>query len=183
MNLLDHRIQQGDRFGQNRACVRRGTSLGEVMVVMTVSTILLGVAVSLLTGLRKWDRELRESNVQRDHLLRLTETLRKDVRGGIEVSAPAEGVLLIRSPDGIRIQYNIQSDGCRRTITRQDEAAPQADFFAVGPATNWKLENDVSNGRLLAMISLVRPVTEGKKRLVPLIVYAALGQDLPAAAP
>ncbi len=158
---------------------RTAMTIAEVAVVVAVTSILLGVATSLLVGLRDWDRNARQRGVQNDQLVRLAETMRTDIRHATEVSTPTDQTLLILSPGEKRIQYELAPEGCCRVVTLPNEAKPIADLFAIGPATSWSLDADAPGARPLFVVTINRTSADNEQRAAPLLVQATLGADLP----
>jgi hypothetical protein len=159
-----------------RRIYRPAMTLAEVMVTVAVSTILMGVVASLLFGLRKWDRSLREHSVQNEQLIRLAETIRADMREAVDVTMPSEDVLIVDAGDAGLSRYELSRQGCRRILATPGEANARIDLFAVGPAKSWGFERRV--GRLpMIELTMNRETLEGENRAAPLVVRAALGAD------
>jgi prepilin-type N-terminal cleavage/methylation domain-containing protein len=156
---------------------RSAMTLVEVMVAVAVTSILAGVVVSLLIGLRDWDRSMRRRSVYTEQLARLGETLRSDIRQATDVTLPTTDALLIHGPNEMQIRYELVTDGCRRMATTPADAMPRTDAFSVGPTTSWMLAPG-SSGRLpLFAVTLNRGTENNKVGLAPLVVYAAAGAD------
>ncbi len=158
-------------------------TIAEVAVVVAVASILLGVATSLLFGLRDWDRNARQRGMQNDQLMRLAETIRSDIRHGADVSAPTEQTLLIHSPGEKRTQYELTPEGCHRVVTLPNEAKTLADLFAIGPATSWSLDSGAPGARPIFVVTINRTSADNEQRAAPLLVQATLGADLTTPTP
>ena len=156
-------------------------TLIEVVVVVALASILCGVAMSLLIGLRDWDRNMRQQSIQNEQLMRLSEMMRTDIRLAAEVSLPSNDAIIIRDSNQKQIRYELTPEGCHRIVTLPD-AKPLADLFAVGRATTWTLEPGAPGNRPLFAVTLHRPSPDNEKRAAPLLVYAAVGADAPPAA-
>lgn len=162
---------------------RLAMSLVEVMIVVAMTSILCGVAISLLLGLREWDRDMRRQSMQSEQLMRLCDAMRTDIRQAAEVLQPSEDAVVIRSSSNEKqIRYEISSEGCRRIVTTSESAKPLTDLFAVGPAKSWTLEPGAPGKRPSFAVTLHPLRLDNKKHAAPLVVYAAVGTDAPPAA-
>ena len=112
--------------------VRNGFSLVEMLVVVALSSLLMGVVVSLMLGLKQWDRLSRTNSTRNEQLLRLASTLRSDIRGGTDVLVSVEGPLVVMTASGEQLRYELGSEGCRRTVVAPGTADPRADFDCSG---------------------------------------------------
>jgi len=153
-------------------------TLIEAMVVVTVMSLIVGVALSLLVSLRNWDRTARDRNARNDQLIRLAEMLRTDIREAREVSMPSERTLLIEQPDNQRIEYELGDSGsCRRTKRQGESAEPIVDSFTVGPASAWALDRNDAGAQPSLAILIARP-SQTERLPAPLLVRATLAADL-----
>jgi hypothetical protein len=155
--------------------------LVEVLVVTALSTIVMGTVISLAVVMIQRDRAIRSFAVQRERQSELAEKIRTEIRLADDVSLPAETMLVVTAADGTQTRYELTRSGCRRTVTEPGEDKPGFDLFAVGPATSWTLEKGPPGRRPLLIVTLNRaaPNADLDARPAPLIVYAALGADLP----
>jgi prepilin-type N-terminal cleavage/methylation domain-containing protein len=170
---------------RNKPSPSRGMSLVEVMVVVTLSSLVAGIAISMLVTLQRWDARLRDHGVRSDQWLRLAESLRTDIRRGEEVSLPSDRSLRVRLAEGGYVLYELMEAGCQRSIHAADDARPTRDLFAVGGAWEWTLENGPKGTRPLYVVALRSTAgrQEGESRRTPLLVHAALGADAAASEP
>ena len=160
--------------------VRRGISLVEMMVVISVSAMLLGVATSMLFSLRNRDRHMYENSLRSEQMFRLAEALRADIRQGTDVLVSIDGPLVVISPDGVQTRYELQRKGCLRSTVAPGNAEPRNDLFAIGPAERWQVERLATGVRPLVAVTLEQATDEGTSRTAPLLLYAVLGADAPA---
>jgi type II secretory pathway pseudopilin PulG len=162
----------------NRA--RRATTLIEMMVVVTLVSILLSVIGTLAIRLRQLDRQVRDRIQHGNQLALLAATIRGDVRQATSVTLPAKNIVAISGSDNRDIRYELQSAVCRRIVKSPGETSPKLDTFTIGPAESWKLET-AAPGRRPAYTITLEPSDSGKVtfRSAPFFVYAALGIDLP----
>jgi prepilin-type N-terminal cleavage/methylation domain-containing protein len=165
---------------RNSAESRGGFSLIEMLVVIALSSVLLGVVVSLMLGLKQWDRVSRTSSVRNEQLLRLAGVLRSDIRDGTDVLLSIDGPLVVMTASGEQLRYELLSDGCRRTVVAPGVAAPRTDLFAIGKATKWNLQRKPAGRRPLIAVTLEQDVAKNEPtapRWMPFLVCAALGAD------
>ena len=159
--------------------------LVEVMVVVGLSSVLLGVVVTMLIGVRQWDRKFRNHGVHSDQLARLSSSIRADARRASDVSLPNANTLVVTAADKSQTRYELAADGCRQIIKRTvDGPDEQANLFTIGPAESWALEHGAA-GRLPATIVSLTGTQSDKSApdSVLLLVCAAIGADLPAPKP
>lgn len=156
----------------------RGFSLIEVLVVVTLSTVVVGTAISLLIGMQQWDRRFRGRGVECERLLELAETLRADIRSAAAVTSPAAEELLIEFGDGSEARYSLDGRGCTRSVESVDAAGQRTELYAIGNTLKWNLDRDTSGRRPLIHVTVERSgETPRSPRRVPLLVYGALGAD------
>jgi prepilin-type N-terminal cleavage/methylation domain-containing protein len=165
----------------NRRPARDGFSLIEMLVVIALSSLVLGVVVSLMLELRQWDRLSRSKTTRNEQLLRLASTLRSDIRRGADVLLSVEGPLVVMTASGEQLRYELGPEGCRRTIVAGDAAAPRADLFAIGKASKWNVERRPAGRRPLLAVTIEQDAKRSDPtapRLLPFLVYASLGADV-----
>jgi type II secretory pathway pseudopilin PulG len=159
---------------------RRATTLVEMLVVVTLLTILLGIVGSLAVHLRQWDRQVRDHSLHGNQLANLAETLRADVRRATGVTLPEKNIVAIVGPEGREIRYELQPDACRRTVKIPGEPTAKTETFAIGPADSWKLEMAAPSRYPAYTLSLERSdFGKATSQSAPFVVYAALGSDTP----
>jgi prepilin-type N-terminal cleavage/methylation domain-containing protein len=171
-------MQRNDSTIRRRS--RDGFSLVEMLVVIALSSLVLGVVVSLMIELRQWDRLCRTTSTRNEQLLRLASTLRSDIRRGSDVLLSVEGPLVVMTASGEQLRYELGPEGCRRTVLARDAAAPRDDLFAIGKASKWNVERRPEGRRpLLAITIRVEPKRNDPTAppLMPFLVYASLGAD------
>jgi type II secretory pathway pseudopilin PulG len=159
---------------------RRATTLVELLVVVTLVTMLLAIVGSLAVHLRQWDRQVRDHSQHGNQLANLAETLRADVRRATSVALPAKNTVAIVGPQNREIRYEVQSEACRRTVNIPGNTSPKIETFAIGPADSWKLETATPGRRPAYILSLERSdFSKATFRSAPFFVYASLGSDTP----
>ena len=159
---------------------RRGFSLVEMLVVIALSSLVLGLVISLMISLRDFDRLSSTKNTRNAQLLRLADTLRGDIRRGNDVSLSVEGPLVVMTASGEQLRYELGPDGCRRTVIKPGVARSSTDRFAIGEATKWNVERKAMGRKPLVAVTLEQQVHKNDPtapKLLPFLVYAALGAD------
>lgn len=147
---------------------RPGASLIEVVVVMSVASVMLGVAITTIHLLLRAEREFTQSAWHAQSEARLSQLLRQDVHAGesVELTAlerPPGQMLRVRFGPDRWAEYRI--DGQR--IVRRLSAAGQTvhrDAYYVPPQSRLEFQHDA------------------EPRLVRLIVRHPAGPPMPAAA-
>jgi type II secretory pathway pseudopilin PulG len=132
---------------------RAGASLTEVMVVVTIASMLLSLTATLLGSAMRVDSQLREQREVQMALARLGTRLRADVHaaGSAElVAAENEGVpgngCQLTTGDGDAIHYQRQADGIVREI-RSGDAVKHRDLFRLHRQTVAQFALDEFAGR------------------------------------
>jgi prepilin-type N-terminal cleavage/methylation domain-containing protein len=161
---------------------RPAMTLLEIMVAVAVTSLVAGVAISLLVGLRDWDSNLRRQSIHNEQMLRLSEALRSDIRQAVDVTLPSSDALVIRAENERLTRYELSPDGCRRIVTTPSEAKPVIDAFNVGPSTSWSLAQGAPGRHTLFAVTFHRSSPNNEERHDPLIVHAAAGADAAPAA-
>jgi hypothetical protein len=182
-----HRRRRRRRHGSysRRLCTSRSAmTLPEVMVGVALSSIVMGVLISLAIALKQRDRAIRSFAVESERRCELAELLRTDIRRAARVSLPDAMALVVTRPDGGETRYELTRAGCKRTVADSGGGKPRFDLFTVGSVTSWSLEPGPRGRRPLFAVTLNRASQKADKdsRRVPLLVYAALGADLPSTA-
>jgi len=152
-------------------------SLIEVMVAATLSSILLGVVISLAVRLQQWDRQFRNSGVRSSNAERLTESLRSDIRNAKEVSLADKSNIALTTVDHQEIHYELLPDGCQRTVKRAENATESHDSFIIGSSGSWHVERDASGRRSAIIASFEETPREGENTNPSLYVHAIVGAN------
>lgn len=159
---------------------RRAMTLVELLVVTTLVSILMAVVGTLAVHLRQWDRHVRDHSQHGTQLTNVAEMIRADIRRATGVTRPEKKILAITAADGREIRYELQPDGCRRTIKSPGDKAVSTEIFAIGLANAWIVEPATPGRRPAYMVSLDRSDTDqATSQPVPFFVYAAIGSETP----
>src|SRR4051812_18207167 len=156
----------------------RAMSLIEVMVVMTVASIVLSAATGLIVQLRRWDNRVRENVLVGDEASRLAEIIRDDIRNATNVTKTSPTVLTILGRNSEETRYTLQSDLCRREVKKPGTQAANMDTFTIGPSAAWQVEPAAAGRGPAFAISLERPSPEQTTtRTAPLYIYAVQSNE------
>jgi hypothetical protein len=158
-------------------------TLPEVIVAVTLSSIVLSVLISFTIALKQRDRTIRSFGVESERRRELAELLRTDIRDAVDVSLPSKTTLVVKRPGDSEIRYELTANGCNRTVVEPTGSKAQFDSYAVGAAISWSLEQGPAGRRPLFVVTMNRRPRSSATDAgsVPLLVYAALGADVPLA--
>jgi len=123
---------------QNDKNPRRGFSLVELVVVIGLTSLLLVVAMSLLSGIAAWGAHAFASQHRADSVFRFEQTLRKQLGQATQILA-AEQSLSIELPDGGRAEWTLAGNQCLVRTTREGDANNQR--FDIGPWQGWRVRS------------------------------------------
>jgi prepilin-type N-terminal cleavage/methylation domain-containing protein len=169
-------------FRRRRSDLRYAMTLVEIMVVVAISSVLLGVAISLVVGLQHWDRRFRDHALTGEHLARLSEAIRTDIRNASNVTLSVDTTLVVATHDR-EIRYELRPEGCLRVVKQLVGATERSELFTFGSAPSWELKRGTPGRRPIIIVSLQRPGAKETDSIVTLLmVYAAMGADLPRTA-
>ncbi len=154
-------------------------SIIEVLVVVALSTVVVGIVITVLTSLHRWDRRLGDGNARAAQVARLAEDIRADVRSATDVALAPDGELVLTSPNREPVRYTVVPQGCRRTAG-EPGGGSSVELYRVGPGEAWTLGDGPPGRRRMIVVTLARPAAADRpERTVPVVVYAALGADRP----
>src|SRR5687768_4234832 len=115
-------------YGQRRMD-RPAFTLIEMLVVVTLSSIVMGVIVVVFVALIQKDRQVQLFGVHNERQGDLAEMIRTDIRAADDVSLAAQTVLLIEAPDRRQTRYELTAGGCRRIVSEPGMEKPRVDFY------------------------------------------------------
>jgi prepilin-type N-terminal cleavage/methylation domain-containing protein len=127
---------------------RRGMSLLEVSVTLTITSALLYGAVVLFATFQRIDRAARSRVEGGRELMRLAEQFRSDVyaasdvqrNGGGEAPAVAAALVTLDAGENGRIEYKAVEDGqLSRTVSVAGRIS-ERDLYDLGPATAFSID-------------------------------------------
>ena len=177
-------VDSAKKMNRRQTAARpRGMMLVEVSVAVALSTIVLGLIVSVAVALKQMDRRMHKRSVERQRQLELAELIRTDIRLAAEVVLASDESFVVHLADEQERRYEIAGGGIHRRLFMPDGKASGADFFEISAADAWTIEREESGRRPLVMVTLRRQFAEEPhiSRPIPFIAYAALGADVPPA--
>lgn len=122
----------------NSTSRRSGYTLIELMVVMSVSSTLLMVAVGWIHQSMTLASAMRDRQHHHQSLMRLSRQLRDDVHRGNSVAMVGDEQLVITFADGPKLSYTISENGISRKSIDGDGPALQDNFEFFRPvAARW----------------------------------------------
>src|SRR5262245_65044424 len=95
-------------LGSARKSARRGLSLVEMLVVVTLMSMLLATLTTIAVRLRQWDRQIRDNSVHGDQIAALADSLRADAGGGTDLKLLSPDTLVIENTEKREIRYRLQ---------------------------------------------------------------------------
>lgn len=103
---------------------RAGISLGELLIVISLSSILMTVAGVLIQELLRADRAVRRAAQTSASLLRLESLFRDDVHRAVAATAHTDSAgeqkLELVLPEGQRVTYSAQQHRLKRVVSAGD---------------------------------------------------------------
>jgi hypothetical protein len=166
---------------KQRDGLRSAMTLIEVLVVVVLSSLVMGVVISFTVALQRSDRNVKSFAVRIERLSELAAALRSDLRQAEDASLESAKKLAIKLGSGREIQYELADRGCLRMLSAEADSPAAREYFAVGSAERLQLERNAGGRGPLTMVTVhfVEKDKESESRSAPLLVYAALGADSP----
>jgi len=122
---------------------RPGYTLAELLVVIVLTSTVMGAMTVTLYSLTQADRTMRDDLDQQIQLQRLTEILRTDIHQSKDVvlGTPPER-LVVSAGDGSAVSYTIHGDWIDRQVER-DGVAVVGDQYQIPPcAARWQVDKE-----------------------------------------
>lgn len=129
-------------------------TLVEVMVAVAVTSVLLGVVVTLFAGLQQWDRRFRDMNLHRDQRAQLLEIIRTDIRNAKDVAVSNPQVLEVSYSNSGMIRYELTPNGCLRTKFTDGKTPSSRGLFSIGGNRVWRLDRDTTGVQPLIVVAI-----------------------------
>jgi len=159
---------------------RRGMTLVEVCVAVAISVFLLGIAITMLVRLQRWDTRFRDEAITTHQAGELAELIRKDVRSSTNVTLASPQVLRIDMQVEGQVRYELTPDGCLRIAEQPAGKVELRELFRVGPELIWNVEASQAGVRSNVVVTLERKSTEPTSgNRVLLLASGNRGADLP----
>jgi prepilin-type N-terminal cleavage/methylation domain-containing protein len=127
---------------------RRGASLIEVMVVISITGIMISAAGVCLHGLYRIDQQVRETAVQRWAFHRLSLQLRMDAHAARQARLQDGGpgsqpTLRLDGPGQQSVEYRAEPEAIVRTVRQADQVL-HTETYAIGRRTTvaWRVDSE-----------------------------------------
>ena len=136
---------------------RRGYSLIEMLVVMTLMAVVMSSITLVLHGLQRAERRLHDDADFDRTLHRLATQFRADAhaaRGAGEIADDddSQSALTLEMPDEKTVTYSIEPGGVRRLV-RQGENTMHREWFALaGRSVAWRSTTRGAHDRVVTLI-------------------------------
>jgi len=155
---------------------RRAYSLIEMLVAISMTTVLVGLAAGLIHVALKVDLEARARLAEDAGLARLASTFRDDVRAATAAEARPDASLTLTAPGGTVIEYAIRPGRVARVV-REGGQVRRRDGFALptGASARWERFDD--GGRPFIAFASERPAADNRPAWAATRIEAALGSD------
>jgi type II secretory pathway pseudopilin PulG len=123
----------------------RGTTLVELLVVITVCSVIMSASGVLLHGMYRADKETRQAIATDASVARFSLQFRRDAHAADEVSVVTEtdgktAGIMFRAAGQPSIEYRWQGTDVVRTVKESDKTVHRDSFgFAPGTSIAWQL--------------------------------------------
>ncbi len=164
---------------------RRGIFLIEMLVVITVGSVLAGIAVFLLYALRTNHDAGREHLEYCRNINRLAEQFREDVHSMLKTSQQGKETEIDLLPDGAdsgsnnaKVRYQLLDDRIERGELQGDKVV-RRESYVLGPDVEASIKIQAQGDTTIVSI-VISPKEQGEKlyRAAPQRIEAVLGRDL-----
>jgi hypothetical protein len=141
----------------NRGPHRRfGTTLMEVVIMISIASVLLGLCVTMMASLLRAQRRVNESTRETMVLSRIRRQLQKDVHAATSVTTDPDGQLILQFPGEPPVVLSASEHVLNRKQTLSaDRVSREAFRLRIGSTTSLELLDD---GKRLRFVVL-RPTT------------------------
>ncbi len=163
----------------------RGTSLVEMVVVLTIAAILLGLAASTIHLLLAAEREATKSSRYAASVARLTRSFRHDLHSAMRVELPPvepskPAILIASFPEGRDIRYELDQHLATR-IESDSGGMPHRDVFYFAPHSQMRFERVEEEGLVRLEIEMAagpsgarrKDATAARQPIQTLVIEAA----------
>jgi prepilin-type N-terminal cleavage/methylation domain-containing protein len=143
---------------------RRGISLIEIMVVITLCGILISATGICLQGVYRLDRQTRNAVAHRSAVDRLSLQFRADAHAAVRAHVEPVGgetapAIVFTEPDGRTTEYRQQRSSIIRTVTHSGQPAHREGFLlSRGAVAAWHVDG---HSPAVASLEITAAVTPG----------------------
>ncbi len=177
---MSSHVQGHNFFGSQRAKSRKGWTLVELLVVISLSVMMMGVVTAFLRIIFQSSAGARRDANLQTSVARLSDAFRADVHSA-EQATIQDGSLQLKTRSGAIIQYRKTDRGVRRDETHVDGQSRRDGFWL--PAA-WEVRWDVPTSSKRSLIGITIDSSDARPGLEagafgPLAIRAALaGPDM-----
>lgn len=118
---------------------RFGGTLMEMLVVIALTAVLLGSAVSMIVSLMAYRSGSNQRVLEISEQNRLTDVLRRDLRQAKSVSIDSESVLSIIDEQNEPVRYSLTGAACRRDCTQAEGTQRRFEQYQIGDYSAWEI--------------------------------------------
>ncbi|WP_182865155.1 prepilin-type N-terminal cleavage/methylation domain-containing protein [Rhodopirellula sp. JC639] len=132
----------------------RGYTLIELLLVLALTSSLLGGVIGLMTIARKSDDAAERNLFRRQEIRRFADDLRRDVRAAAEIDLDADELVLGAASSDVVTRYQIESGATViRRIDKGDAKRSAIDHYEVGNASRVEFELIDGNAAVRCTVS------------------------------
>lgn len=173
-NQMSEERQNRQRIRCNRPGCRRGVSLVELLIVISVATVIVGICATTIHLLLRSERDQSRALRTAATLSRLSEVFREDVhatsKAVIEAVDGKAAHLTLTDADGRQIVYLPEENRLQRIETARDVEVHR-DTYHFPSGTSVRVETDESPRMVRVAIDVAAAIPhqmpEGRNRLAP----------------
>lgn len=155
--------------------VRRGKTLIEMLLLISVLSVILATTAATLIALMKTDRQLRRDLDQQTTLARLGEKFRADAHSAASCQLGAACDLTL--PDGRVVRYEVRSGQVVREVRQGEQVQHRDTFYLPETAAITFHQPAESESRLVQLRIAPMPDSDAPYRMAvrPALIEAAVG--------
>jgi prepilin-type N-terminal cleavage/methylation domain-containing protein len=156
---------------------RRGFTLFEMLVALTLGTAALGTIVTTMQVLLRIDRSGRDRVAEASSMMRLGSLLRADAHASTRLVRAEKGMDL-HGPDGLVARYRLKDAGMERTAEGADGKVASRAWHRLPPKSKTDLDSMDVDGIKLLVLTVSKDGGPGNVASRVERIEAALGRDL-----
>ena len=168
-------MNRSHRAGSLALRVRRGKTLIEMLILVSMLSAILATTATTLVALFKTDRQIRGDLTQLTALARLSSRFRTDAHAA--TSCQIDQACALTLPDGRVVRYAQEGRRLHRQVLR-GEAALHRDAFVLPDTALVKFEQPAEHGTRLVRLTIRSQADADKSFLTPVrptTIDAAIG--------
>lgn len=141
---------------------RSGYTLAEMLVVIVLTSTIMGTMTVTLFSLNRADQRVRDDLTQQIQLQRMIQTLRSDVHQAVEMELErSRDSLALSMRDGLQIRFQLEGECLQREV-KQDGRTIARDEFWLPPCTaRWQIDRSQVAPKAVLTLSRIEPAKGG----------------------